>query len=135
MSACNPFDLLSASGCFTCLLPYQLQVVNTALLCQILQAANPMAVCDPQAILESNPCLSNMTAYQLAVIQTELLCEILQTGGGGGGSACLVAQSGGPVAPCPVAFGIGYDDDFASPTSGQFWYWSLANNQWVKFIS
>lgn len=134
MSACNPFDLLNTAGCFNNLTSYQLQVVETALLCSILQQANPVATCDPLAILEANPCMSNLTPYQLQVISAELLCEILQVGGGGGANACLVAQSGGPVAPCPVSFGIGYDPDTTSPTVGQFWYWDQTDSAWVKFI-
>ncbi|HXJ57991.1 MAG TPA: hypothetical protein VNU68_15150 [Verrucomicrobiae bacterium] len=47
--------------------------------------------------------------------------------------ACLVAQSGGPVAACAYDFGLGYDNDSASPTAGAFWYWSKNDQAWIQF--
>ncbi len=129
MSACNPFDLLNASGCFANLTGQQLMVVEASLLCSILQAANPMASCDPQAILEANPCLSTLTAYQLQVVSVELLCEILAAGGGGNVNACLLTGAGKPAAPCTFSFGLSYD-----PATAEFWFWSLGDNDWYKFI-
>jgi len=55
----------------------------------------------------------------------------------GGGSAtiqaCLVAQSGGPSAPCAYDFGLGYDNDATSPTAGNFWYWDKTGAAWIPF--
>lgn len=33
---CDPHDLLNNGKCFTCLSPYQIQVIQTQLLCEIL---------------------------------------------------------------------------------------------------
>lgn len=128
-AACNPFDLLNASACFSCLTGQQLQVVNTVLLCQILQAANPMATCDPQAILTANPCLSNLTGYELAVIQTELLCEILQAGGGGGQSCIICANADPTTAPaCACALYYRKDNDAV-------WLWNADTSTWDQLIA
>lgn len=55
-------------------------------------------------------------------------------GGGGGATACLVAQSGAPVAACAFDFGLAYDNDSASPTAGNFWFWDKNSATWIKFI-
>ncbi len=55
------------------------------------------------------------------------------TGGGGSVDACLVAQSGAPVAPCAFAFGLAYDNDPNSPTAGSFWFWDATGAAWVRF--
>lgn len=110
----------------------QLQMVNTALLCQILQAANPMATCDPAALLESAKCFAGCASpAQLMLIQTQLLCEILAVGGGGGGGGgsgvtCLDASD--PVDAPTTGCGIAYRKD-----NGNIFIWDGA--AWVLRIA
>lgn len=134
MAQCDTNALFSASSAFTGLTPYQLQLVNTALLCQILQANNPVATCNVQSLISAASCFACLQPGQLAIIQTQLLCEILHAGSGGA-SASLTCGSGAPVAPPPagVACALYYDSDSNSPTAGSFWFWDNTGVAWVRF--
>ena len=68
-------------------------------------------------------------------LRESLLAAASAGGGGGVANACLVVQSGAPVAPCAFSFGLSYDNDMASPTAGSFWYWDATGAQWVLFIT
>lgn len=108
----------------------QLQLVNTALLCQILKSSNPMASCDVSTLLASARCFEGCTTpAQLMLIQTQLLCEILAAGGGGGGGGggvtCgVVNPTEAPVIGC----GLYYRTD-----TGSIWIWDGAS--WVLRVA
>lgn len=51
MATCSPSELLSASAGFSRRSPYELELLKVALLCQILQASDPMANCDVSTLL------------------------------------------------------------------------------------
>jgi hypothetical protein len=108
---------MSDASCFACLAMDQLQMVNTALLCQLLQTLSPMATCDPATLLESAKCFAGCASpAQLMVIQTQLLCEILAVAGGigpGGGSG-VTCGVGAPAAPPSGTCGIYYSTDTGS---------------------
>ena len=129
MATCNTNSLLAQAGCFSCLAMDQLQLVNTALLCQILQATNPMASCDVSTLLASARCFEGCTTpAQLMLIQTQLLCEILALSGGdtgGSGVGCGVVD---PVAAPAGGCGIYYRTD-----TGSVWIWDGA--AWVLRIA
>lgn len=130
MAVCSPEDLLNTSKCFACLTPYQLELVKTALLCQILQISNPMATCDAQTLLDNAKCLKCLTPGQLALIQTQLLCEIMSAGGTGGGSGnVLCSQSSNPVSAPTGDCALYYRRD-----NGNLWYWDSALAQWILLI-
>lgn len=126
--ACSAQDLMNASACFTCLTPLQLMAVRAALLCQILQAINPMASCDVQSLMNAGKCFGCLDLTQLSIIQTQLLCEILQSGGASGRS-CIVCVDAAPVAPptCPCALAY-------NPLTDNVWLWSSNTNSWHLVI-
>lgn len=134
MAQCDTAALFQASAAFTGLSPYQLQLVNTALLCKILQANNPVATCNVQSLISASACFACVPAGQLALINTQLLCEILHAGSGGA-SASLTCGSGAPVAapPAGVTCALYYDSDATSPTAGSFWFWDNTGVAWVRF--
>lgn len=126
---------MATAKCFACLPPNQLDTIRVELLTQILLASNPVANVSPSALLEAGKCFTCLTPKDLKVIEVQLLSEILTGGGGGGsGNVCLVVQTGPPVAPCMFDFGLSYDNNSASPTAGNFWFWSSPDNAWIKFI-
>lgn len=130
MAVCSPQDLLNVGKCFACLTPYQLELVKTALLCQILQNSNPVATCDAQTLLNSAKCLECLTTAQLALIQTQLLCEILGSGGVGGGTgSVLCSQASDPVTAPTGDCGLFYRRD-----NGNLWYWDSVLAQWILLI-
>lgn len=133
MASCSTTDLLAISNCFQCLAPGQLEMVKTALLCNILKALNPLAICNIQSLLDSAQCFQCLPPGQLALVQTALLCNIANAGGGSGGAVCLSQGSGAPVVAgtCPVS--LYFDNDSGSKSSGTFWWWSTATAKWVHF--
>lgn len=96
-----------------------------------------MAVnCDPSALVSEAACFRCVPKEMHGPVLLYLLCQILENGGGGGNvNACLIAQSGAPTDPCAFTFGLAYDNDYASPTSGSFWYWDSVAAEWVNFIT
>lgn len=125
---CEPQDLLNASKCFACLNPYQLELVKASLLCQILQASDPMATCDPAELLDAAKCFACLHPGQLQLIQTELLCEILQAGGGGG-EGCIICGIADPVDPPECACSLAYNR-----TNSSLWYWDQVGLAWAPLI-
>ncbi len=128
MATCSAQDLFSLSGEFANTTPFQLQTLQASLLCQILQASNPMADCSVSSLMSSSSCFNCLTPFQVAVIQTQLLCEILQAGGGGGQS-CLTCSTSDPVADPNCTCAIHYRTDTSA-----FWYWDDVPAVWVPFI-
>jgi len=132
MHQCTVSSLFKASAGFASLLAGQLQIVQTVLLCKILQANDPMADCTSQALLDAGKCYACLGPGQLQIIQTQLLCEILQAGGGGGSSCLLCSPTADPVDPpeCPCA--LYYRKD-----NGRFWYWEADppnGPNWILFL-
>lgn len=76
MATCSPQTLLTDAACFNGLMNLQLQIIKARLLCQILQALDPMATCDPETLLSEAGCLNALTPFQLQVVQTQLMCNI-----------------------------------------------------------
>lgn len=129
MATCSAQDLLNVAKCFSCLSPYQLALIQTSLLCQILQNSNPVATCDIQSLTNSAKCFWGVAPGQLAIIQTQLLCEILNAGGASGSGCLLCSQASNPVdAPaCDCAL-------FYRRDTGTMWYWDAVLAQWVMLI-
>lgn len=76
MATCDPNELLAEGKCFGCLTIQQLEVVEAQLLCNLLQALDPMASCDINELLADGKCFGCLTSYQLRQIQAQLLCNI-----------------------------------------------------------
>ena len=92
--------------------------------------------CNTDDLIQASACFRCIPPGLIPDVNTFLLCQIANIPGGGGSvNACLVAQSGGPVAPCAYTFGIGYDNDAASPTAGSWWFWDATGAAWVQFIT
>lgn len=130
MAACNTQTLMASANCYATLAMDQLQMVNAALLCQILKALNPMASCDVSSLMESAKCFAACTTpTQLMLVQTQLLCEILAVAGGigpGGGSG-VTCGVGAPAAPPSGTCGIYYSTD-----TGSIYIWDGAS--WILRI-
>lgn len=129
MATCNPQSLMSAAGAFVQMTPLQLMAVRTVLLCQILQARNPMATCDPQTLMTAGKCFYGLGLAELSAIQTQLLCEILQAGGVGGDS-CIVCGDVDPVADPGCDCALAYNRQ-----TGGVWQWNDTLTQWEPLIS
>jgi len=131
MAQCSVQELLSIAACWDCNLTggnFQLQRLQTVLLCQILQELNPLASCAvPELIGAANANgFSKVTPYELQLLQTQLLCEILHAGGGAGQS-CLLCGTGAPTEDPGCDCAIYYDKG-----TQEFWDWNGAS--WDKFI-
>lgn len=129
MAAVNAQDLINVANCLGCLTPFQLQLVRTSLLAQILQQTNPMASVDPQSLLNSAKCLDCLTPGQLSLVSTQLLAEILQAGGTGGNGCIVCSQSSDPSTAPDCDCAIAYRRD-----NGNFWTWNSATANWDKII-
>lgn len=129
MATCDANELVELANCFSCLMPYQLELVKTVLLCQLANpnAVNPMANCDVQALMSDASCFSCLTSFQLSVIQTQLLCEILN--GGGSGAACIECGAAAPVDPAGCDCSLYYNT-----TTASMYYWDSALAQWVLLL-
>lgn len=128
MASCSPSDLLSASSCWQCLPGNQLQAVVCALLCNIWKASNPLASCDVATLLHDAGCFTCLNGQQTAAVQIQLLCEILHAGGGGG-STCLVCQSGAPVIASTCDCALSVDTD-----NGSFYFWDVTSAAWHQLL-
>jgi len=127
MAQCLPDELLESARCFACLGEKSLQVVIASLLCQIIQASNPMASCDAATLLNDGRCFACLSTQQMMMIQTQLLCEVLN--GGGTGATCLICGDSPPVDPAPCDCSIYYTK---SPNAG-VWIWS--GSAWEAIIA
>jgi hypothetical protein len=128
MATCTTSDLLQEAACFSCLSPIQLELIQTAMLCRILQNVDPMANCDVNTLLESANCFTCLFPFQLQVVQTQLLCEILNSGGGLG-SSCLLCGDSDPVETplCECAL-------YYNKSTSSFWYWDSNLSIWAMLI-
>lgn len=124
MATCNPSDLVQAGKCFLSLPTVQREAVMLALLCQILQASNPMATCDPESLLQDAKCFICLPPDQKQAIMVQLLCEILQGGGTGGTCIVCLAGSAAPIDPATCPCSIAYN------ALGQFWFWDNLTTSW-----
>lgn len=129
MAQCNPQDLLSASSCFAGLPLPQLEIIKTALLCELLLQANPMATCDVNKLLQSGRCFAGRLPGEIPIIQTQLLCEILQAGGGG--STCLQCGVGPPTDPPPCPCSL----YFSQPPNSGLWSGDSNTGLWDEIIA
>lgn len=128
MATCDPQELLDAAGCFACLVPQQLDVLRTKLLCDLLQQLNPMATCDPQSLMDSAACLACLTPNDHQIIQTQLLCELVEAGGVGG-RTCVVCGNTDPVDDPACACALGYNR-----ATGSLWFWDDTAAAWKQLI-
>lgn len=130
MPTCNMQELMSAANCFANSTTQVLTILQTTLLCKILQNVNPMASCDIQSLLDSGKCFACVPPQQLTIIQTELLCEILQAGGTGG-QGCIVCHDNfspdPPPVGCDCALQYGRLDSYLG-------YWDSVALQWQPLI-
>lgn len=129
MASVNAQDLINVASCLNCLTAFQLQLVRTSLLAQILQQTNPMASVDPQSLLNSAKCLECLTPGQLALVSTQLLAEILQSGGTGGNGCIVCSQNTDPVAAPGCDCALAYRRD-----NGNLWAWNAATAHWDLFL-
>lgn len=122
---------MTVANCFAQLDSWQLRLVNTSLLCQILQAHNPMATCDIQSLLNDANCFACLGEKELTTIQTQLLCEILN---GGSTSACITCVDAAPVddpgCDCAIAYGR-----VGTAVAGYWWQWDSAGAKWDLVLS
>lgn len=127
MAVCNIQDLFDAAKCFAAIPRSQIPAVQTALLCAILQARNPVATCDVQSLMSDSACFFNLPSFMLEAIQTQLMCEILQAGSSG--QSCLVCADSDPVNPpaCSCALAV-------NRLTSSFWYWDSNLNKWFPLI-
>lgn len=128
MATCSTSDLLEDARCFACLSSGELELVNTVLLCRILQANDPMASCDVNDLLADANCFACLLPGQLQLLQTQLLCEILSAGGGGG-SSCISCGAVDPTADPNCTCALYYNTATSS-----FWYWDDNLNVWAQLI-
>lgn len=109
MATCDPVDL-AGSGCWNCLTPDQKMNAELSLLCQILQALDPMAECDPLT-LAGDGCANCLMPNQKTTVLWSLSCSILEAMGGLGGGS-VYGGNGSPegvqVATAPAIY-IQYD--------------------------
>lgn len=115
MATCDPVTL-AGDGCWNCLTVGQKLNAELALLCQILQALDPMAECDPVA-LAGDGCANCLTPGQKMTAIYALACNVLDALGTLGGGA-IYGGNGRPegsVAATAPAVYVQYD----SP--GVFW--------------
>lgn len=132
-ATCNPQTILDSASCFACRSAGELEIIKTALLCQILQNLNPVASCDPNTLLANASCFACLPHGTLQIIQTQLLCDIASngTGGGGGGATCGTID---PVAAPTGSCGIYYQlASGATPSS--IWVWDSGLAAWVKVVA
>lgn len=101
---CTPTALLAQAGCIPCLTPFQIQTIQTYLLCQIRLALDPMATCDIQELQDGASCFACLTPFQLQIIQVYLWCQIANGGGGGAGTDYNIIRDApsGPPEPDPA---------------------------------
>jgi hypothetical protein len=83
----------------------QYNLINLALLRQVVLAKNPSAVLDAQTLISQATALCyGCTLSQYPLLELALLAQIVAGGGGGGGGAvCIVGGVGPPgalVVPC-----------------------------------
>jgi hypothetical protein len=130
MATCDPQVLMTAAKCFAPLPGNQLQILTTALLAEILAAANPMADTSPQALMDAAACFACLNPGQLAIINTQLLCEILNAGGGGGGNGCILSGAVDPTVAVPGCT----DALYVNRVTGSFWYWDNVLLKWFSLI-
>lgn len=129
MATCSASELVAAAKCFGVLDQWQLELVKTSLLCQILQLNDPMATCNVQELLNDANCFACLSQKDLEVIQTQLLCEILQAGGTGGQS-CNLCGTADPTDDPTCDCATYYRTD-----TGEFWVWDDTGGDWVKILS
>lgn len=78
MAVCDYQELISADPCLLALTPFQLEVVITQQLCNLLdKIENAGAVtCDIATLLDQGKCFATLPYHVLKAIQAQLLCEI-----------------------------------------------------------
>lgn len=130
MAQCDVQAILSASSSFAGLPTPQLEIVKTALLCELLMQANPMATCNVNDLLQAGRCFANRLPGEIPIIQTQLLCEILNAGGGGG-ATCLLCGVGPPTIapPCPCSL------YYSLPPNSGLWSGDSTTGLWDEIIA
>jgi len=129
MATCSPHELVEAGKCFACLTPQQAQLVTLALLCDILQANDPMATCDVHELMQDAKCFVGLPLNAAKAIEIQLLCEILHSGGTG--ATCLLCGVGAPVAPASCDCSIYY----SLPPNAGVWVWDSVTDAWECVIN
>jgi hypothetical protein len=106
-------------------------VNELALLCEILQALNPMASCDTQTLLDRAQCFSCLQTTQIDILKLQLLCDISASIGGSTGGGGMTCGAADPVNPPtdPTACSL-----YANTTNNSLWYWNNATAAWVALI-
>lgn len=76
MAACNVQTLFDDAACFNATTSGQLEVLQTVLLCRILQAIDPVASCNVNELMEDAACFAALPPGLLRLVIAQLLCEI-----------------------------------------------------------
>lgn len=129
MAQCDANELFATGRRFTGLTGPQLQILITALLCEILVQSNPMAECNVNDLLNAGKCFNCLTPGQLSIVQTQLLCEILHSGGTG--VTCLLCGNGAPTDDAPCDCSIYY----STPPNAGVWVWDSVTSAWECVIN
>lgn len=119
MATCDPNELLAEGKCFGCLTIQQLEVVEAQLLCNLLQALDPMASCDINDLLAEGKCFGCLTSYQLRQVQAQLLCNVLDS--------ITTAIGANPIC------GVGSPEGVVTGTACGQWYLNTANGDKFMF--
>jgi hypothetical protein len=77
MATCNVQDLLTDNE-FMCYGAYELEVMLTQLLCNLLDKLQNggEVTCDPATLLEQGACFQGKSVFVLKALQNQLLCDI-----------------------------------------------------------
>lgn len=80
MAACVVNDLIAANPCLAALSPFDLQVVKTQMLCNLLDKLQNggEVTCDIATLLDQGKCFYDLDPFMLEVVEASLLCEISQ---------------------------------------------------------
>lgn len=77
MATCDVQSLMDDAACFNTLTPFQLRVVQTQLLANILLALDPGADVSVDALLADAACFNALEPGTLNVVLAQLLCEVV----------------------------------------------------------
>lgn len=131
MATCSIQDSINEGACYIELNPVFRDSIQTALLCNILQALDPMAQCDIQALINSGACYIDLSPEVRDSIQTQLLCDIREAIGSGQ-QTCLLCGTEDPTETPSCDCALYYK---RLPDGNQeLWFWDVDTASWVQSI-
>lgn len=130
MANCDARQIMEVASCWSCLDQRQTMSAVLAVLCDILQAQNPMAQCDVQSVMADAACWSCLSGNQSMMVMLQLLCEILQAGGSSG--VCVFCEEKDPDITPPAGCTCA---QWINTATAELWYWRSLTSKWVKYVS